>query len=86
MENAYVDPMATTATNQALSVETKENVSDVAWTIQSHEVKITRLNMELEQARKQVTIPMVHIFTGSLHVHKQLRRIYMQCNLSFTSK
>lgn len=46
--------------NRALFEAMEENVASMAHTIQSQETKITRLNVELEQARKQVPMPIIN--------------------------
>ena len=38
MEDTYVDPMETAVANQALSIETEENVDTMTWTSQLHEI------------------------------------------------
>ena len=59
MEKTFINVVATMVPNQALSEVPKENVVNMAHSIQSPYMEITRLKMKMEQIRKQVTIPII---------------------------
>ena len=60
IEDTFIDPLATATTNQALVKETKDNMDDLSHTIQTQNVEIKRLKLELEQSRTQITIPIAN--------------------------
>lgn len=61
IENTLVDPIAIVEANQALAEATKDNITTLSHTIQTQDMEIVRINMDLEQYRKQVMTPIINI-------------------------
>lgn len=60
IENIPINLVDTMATNQALDEAKKDNISSMSCTIQTQDMEIVRLNMELKQSRKKITSPIIN--------------------------
>ena len=60
IENTSIGPISTIVANCALVESAKDNIAAMTHKIQTKDMEIARLKLELQKSRKQVTTPIVN--------------------------